>query len=226
MVRQFLKNIDESLSESDSLRDALIEALIVKMSVYLDTYLKSAECDAPPSFASGAPLMTSGPFAIAKNEKSAKSVQLKKTIADNSTHSTAEVGDTTKPGDEEPSTEKNETTKSSTTLPGLGQIALSDIDELYVQLLRLVDVGDTRAAMVLCKHAVAHGQYGRALRSLHMATKDEEMNKHTLQLCIEVGVTENCAVIVQMYEQLGWMHIVANAKNATLVKHPHDYRPV
>ncbi|VDM98208.1 unnamed protein product [Thelazia callipaeda] len=94
------------------------------------------------------------------------------------------------------------------------KITLEDMDVAYYETLKWLEATDSKVLILSAKQAVAHAHYARALKFLRKACEEKSMTNNV--------VLE--AAVIELVEQLGWVHIANNLRNQIIVKYRNDYR--
>jgi tripeptidyl-peptidase-2 len=89
----------------------------------------------------------------------------------------------------------------------LDGVSRAEIDRIYVEVARWTDMDASRASAFVIKHALIHRHYARALKALQRQQEDNP-SKELDVMCIE------------LYEKLGWIHVVNNTRDWLHVKYP------
>uniref|UniRef100_A0A7E4V2B9 Tripeptidyl-peptidase 2 n=1 Tax=Panagrellus redivivus TaxID=6233 RepID=A0A7E4V2B9_PANRE len=96
------------------------------------------------------------------------------------------------------------------------RVTLYEADAAFREFSRWASPNDSVALLITAKHAVAHARYGTALRCLVKIIEEKPTSSTTLE--IEKAVAD-------LLDQLGWVHLASNQRNATLLKHVPAFRP-
>uniref|UniRef100_A0AC34GVD0 Tripeptidyl-peptidase 2 n=1 Tax=Panagrolaimus sp. ES5 TaxID=591445 RepID=A0AC34GVD0_9BILA len=213
-------------SEMDKRKAAIVEALFAKTNLLLDEHIKISSQDIPKVFREGIQLPKNDKSKPKSNEKNIGSSPAA-TASSSSTTSVTSATTTTKEDAANVESDmiaiENETSKqprdaaSPLVEPSESQrISLSDANQAFREFIRWVEPTDEKGLLVTAKHAVASARYGTALRCLNKII--EEKPTSAGYLSIE-------RAIIDLLDQLGWVHLAAKQRNVVLVKHRSAYRP-
>ncbi|XP_072034385.1 tripeptidyl-peptidase 2-like isoform X2 [Amphiura filiformis] len=90
---------------------------------------------------------------------------------------------------------------------------IQQLDEVFYDIQKWVDIEDKKVLPFTIKHAQVHGHNGRRLKSMLKLYDETRSTKDQDRKCIEV------------YKTLGWDHMARHAENWLPVKFPPNYIP-
>jgi len=88
---------------------------------------------------------------------------------------------------------------------------INDVDAIYTELSKMVDLNETRVYPFLLKHCIIHNHFGRALKLIlkHQETKPSlELDKQLIEYC----------------SKLNWTHCESHFQRSLHVKYPPSYK--
>ncbi|KAE9552976.1 hypothetical protein FO519_003813 [Halicephalobus sp. NKZ332] len=216
-------------SEMEKRKSAIISVLFSKANVYLDEHLKISTQDIPKIFRDGLQLPKSGkkkeshPSSVkSPTKENSNSSKASSPAASDSTsvsedgikageYSVVEEGEKTNGNGDLIVPVSSETELSNSEL----KITLREAELAFREFSRWGDLNEERGLLLSAKHAVANGRCGTALRNLNKIMEDKGTSSS--YLTIE-------RAIVDLTEQLGWVHLANNLRNGILLKHRGNYR--
>uniref|UniRef100_A0AC34RPV0 Uncharacterized protein n=1 Tax=Panagrolaimus sp. JU765 TaxID=591449 RepID=A0AC34RPV0_9BILA len=95
-------------------------------------------------------------------------------------------------------------------------VTLKEANEAFREFSKWNDLTDDKGLFLAAKHALCYARYGTTIRNLNKIVGDKSENS------IYLGIER---AIVDLVEQLGWIHLSNNLKNVLLVKHRPAFRP-
>ncbi|XP_076356359.1 tripeptidyl-peptidase II isoform X2 [Tachypleus tridentatus] len=88
---------------------------------------------------------------------------------------------------------------------------VKDINKIYSELQKFVDVSDSKAAPFTEKHALFHNHYGRAIKLLLKLQEEKALQTVEKRL-------------IELFQNLGWNHCSQLYERSFFVRYPPDYR--
>ncbi|XP_046339901.1 tripeptidyl-peptidase 2-like [Haliotis rufescens] len=108
--------------------------------------------------------------------------------------------------------EATDSTDDSSSVIVPPQVSMKDLDDTFVEIQKWADLTDAKVLPFTVRHAIAHKQYGRAVKYLQKQQEDK-------------GSRDVESKIKTMYSYLNWDHCVRHIGNWMLVRYPSSYRP-
>uniref|UniRef100_A0A915CJ53 Tripeptidyl-peptidase 2 n=1 Tax=Parascaris univalens TaxID=6257 RepID=A0A915CJ53_PARUN len=225
-TKQECNENDVSLkADMDARRSAIVDALLAKANVLADAHLAISTQQIPKSFRSGIS------FALAtKEDKSQKEISKKPSIGDfqvvgevkTKEKDDAVTGELLSLTDGEPAdnsvastTTAIETSDSEQPTSNAPKVTLQDLDSAYYDVMKWLEPTDGKALILSAKQAVAHAHYARALKYLRKAAEEKPyVNSSAMDMAV-----------IELVEQLGWVHMAAILRNALILKYRTQFRP-
>ncbi|XP_077987332.1 tripeptidyl-peptidase 2-like [Glandiceps talaboti] len=93
------------------------------------------------------------------------------------------------------------------------QTIIKDMNANFAEFQKWIDILDNKALPFTIKYALVHKYYGTALKGMIKLNEDSKPNKEHEKKCIE------------LYQQLGWEHVVQHVENWIPVKYPASFMP-
>ncbi|VDM41821.1 unnamed protein product [Toxocara canis] len=212
-------------ADMDGRRSAIVDALLAKANVLADAHLAISTQQVPKSFRSGLKLALA-----AKEDKPQTEISKKPSLGD------FQVVDDLKAKEKEDPvigellsltdadsldasaaspTTALEVSDSEQLVSNTPKVTLKDLDCAYYEVMKWLESGDVKALILSAKHAVAHAHYGRALKYLRKAAEEKPY----------VNCMAMDTAIIELVEQLGWVHMAAILRNAFILKYRSQFRP-
>ncbi|KHN74920.1 Tripeptidyl-peptidase 2 [Toxocara canis] len=219
------KHVDTMRRDMDGRRSAIVDALLAKANVLADAHLAISTQQVPKSFRSGLKLALA-----AKEDKPQTEISKKPSLGD------FQVVDDLKAKEKEDPvigellsltdadsldasaaspTTALEVSDSEQLVSNTPKVTLKDLDFAYYEVMKWLESGDVKALILSAKHAVAHAHYGRALKYLRKAAEEKPY----------VNCMAMDTAIIELVEQLGWVHMAAILRNAFILKYRSQFRP-
>uniref|UniRef100_A0AC35F5A0 Tripeptidyl-peptidase 2 n=1 Tax=Panagrolaimus sp. PS1159 TaxID=55785 RepID=A0AC35F5A0_9BILA len=211
-------------SEMEKRKAAIIEALFAKTNLLLDEHIKISSQDIPKVFREGIQLPKNDKLKPKANEKNAgtSSATTAPSSSSTSVTSTTTAKEDAAAFESDMIAIENETSKQPASSPAVGtsgsqqRVTLSEANQAFREFIRWVDPTDEKALLVTAKYAVASARYGTALRCLNKIIEEKPTS---------AGYLSVERAIIDLLDQLGWVHLASKQRNAVLVKHRSAYRP-
>eukprot|EP00794_Sanderia_malayensis_P011065 gene11065-12233_t len=89
----------------------------------------------------------------------------------------------------------------------------SQVDEIFEEVVKWVDLTDSKVLLFVVKHAYYHKQYGRALKALFKLIEDQPTVKSFEELFIKLS------------REAGWKHVSKYFEQVSLLNSPPNYEP-
>ncbi|VIO89724.1 Hypothetical subtilase-type proteinase F21H12.6 in chromosome II, putative [Brugia malayi] len=213
-------------ADMDSRKNAIIDALVIKADALVDEHLAISTQEIPKSFRHGLNVdvgtkteKTSQASGELTKKSSISDFQL---IEDTKKKDTEDIG-VGGAGDLLATLESDQVTDTLPTAIETAEsdqprrtvkVTLKEVDTAYYEVLKWLEATDSKVLILSAKQAVAHAHYGRALKYLRKAGDDKNFANN---LVVE-------AAVIELVEQLGWVHIANNLRNQMIIKYRNDYR--
>uniref|UniRef100_F1KRN9 Tripeptidyl-peptidase 2 n=1 Tax=Ascaris suum TaxID=6253 RepID=F1KRN9_ASCSU len=225
-TKQECNENDVSLkADMDARRSAIVDALLAKANVLADAHLAISTQQIPKSFRCGIS------FALAtKEDKSQKEISKKPSVGDFQVVDEVKAKEKDDPvtgellslTDGEPADNSVastataiETSDSEQPTSSAPKVTLQDLDSAYYEVMKWLEPTDGKALILSAKQAVAHAHYARALKYLRKAAEEKPY----------VNCSAMDMAVIELVEQLGWVHMATILRNALILKYRTQFRP-